>query len=109
MSAKDGKKPEAAFIDELSKGATSAEEFSRRIREGKTFKLEEKAGIHIISLDTEKPPIIQITGEFKTISEMLSFAMSLMIEKAANDTGDRAEIEKHFRRITELAIATSRI
>lgn len=109
MSAKDGKEPEATFIDELSKGAASPEEFSRRIREGKTFKLEEKAGIHIISLNTEKPPIIQITGEFGALSEMLSFAMSLMIEKAVNDTGNRAEIEKHFRRITELAITTSRI
>lgn len=61
------------------------------------------------SLDTDKPPIIQITGEFGALSKMLSFAMSVMIEKAVDDTGDRTEIEKHFREITELAIMTSRI
>lgn len=109
MNGKDGKEPEAVFIDELLKTAGNPEEFSQRIREGKTFKLKEKAGIHIISLDTDKPPIIQITGEFGALSKMLSFAMSVMIEKAVDDTGDRTEIEKHFREITELAIMTSRI
>lgn len=109
MNVKDGKEPEAVFIDELLKTAGNPEEFSQRIREGKTFKLKEKAGIHIISLDTDKPPIIQITGEFGALSQMLSFAMSVMIEKAVDDTGNRTEIEKYFREITELAIATSRI
>lgn len=84
-------------------------EFEQRIRKGKTFKQEEKAGIHIIELDEGKPPVIQITGELNTICGMLGFAMSKMIEEAANDTGDRTGIEKLFRKITESAIALSRI
>lgn len=103
------KEPEAVFFDEILKKAGNQEEFSQRIREGKTFKLEEKAGIHIISLDTDKPPIIQITGEFGALSRMLSFAMSEMIERAAEDTGDREGIENHFRQITEAAIMASRL
>lgn len=109
MNQKDGKAPEAVLFDELLKKAESPEEFEKRIREGKAFKLEEKAGIHIISLDTDKPPIIQVTGEFNAISEMLSFAMSVMIERAAEDTGDRKGIENHFRQITEAAIGASRL
>lgn len=109
MNRKDGKEPEAVFFDEILKKAGNPEEFSQRIREGKTFKLEEKAGIHIISLDTDKPPIIQITGEFGALSRMLSFAMSEMIERTAEDTGDREGIENHFRQITEAAIMASRL
>ena len=109
MNRKDGKEPEAVFFDEILKKAGSPEEFSQRTREGKIFKLEEKAGIHIISLDTDKPPIIQITGEFGALSRMLSFAMSELIERAAEDTEDREGIENHFRQITEAAIIASRL
>lgn len=106
---KDGKEPEAVFFDELLKEAGSPEEFAKRIHEGKAFRLKEKAGIHIISLDTDKPPIVQITGEFGALGRMLSFAMSELIERAAEDTGDREGIENHFRQITEAAIMASRL
>ena len=90
MNQKDGKAPEEVLFDELLKKAENPEEFVKLIREGKAFRLEEKAGIHIISLDTEKPPIVQVTGEFNAISEMLSFAMLAMIERAAeNRSGDQ--------------------
>lgn len=84
-------------------------EFEQRIRKGKTFKQEEKAGIHIIELDEDKPPAIQITGELNTICGMLGFVMLKMIKEAANDTGDRTGIEKLFRKITESAIMLSRL
>lgn len=109
MNQKDGKAPEEVLFDELLKKAENPEEFVKLIREGKAFRLEEKAGIHIISLDTEKPPIVQVTGEFNAISEMLSFAMLAMIERAAENTGDRKGIENHFRQITEAAIRASRL
>lgn len=109
MNEKDGKEPEAVFFDKLLKKAGSPEEFVKRIHEGKAFRLEEKAGIHIISLDTDKPPIVQITGEFGALGRMLSFAMSELIERAAEDTGDREGIENHFRQITEAAIMASRL
>lgn len=109
MNEKKGKTPETIPFEEILKKAGSPEEFKKRIHEGKAFRLEEKAGIHIISLDTDKPPIIQITGEFGALGRMLSFAMSEMIEKAAKDTGDREGIENHFRQITEAAIMASRL
>lgn len=56
----EGKTPKEVLFKELLEKAENKEEFVKQFREGKAFKLEEKAGIHVISLGTDKPPIIQV-------------------------------------------------
>ena len=109
MRGKDGMEPFIVFSDEFLGTAGSPEEFEQRIREGKPFKLEEKAGIHIISLDKSKPPIVEVKGDFELITSMLAFAISEIIEDAVKHTGDRDGVERHFRFVMERAIMASRM
>lgn len=45
----------APSIDDL-KEASSEEEFKARLKEGQAFRLKEKAGFHVISIDENRPP-----------------------------------------------------
>lgn len=109
MRGKDGMEQFIVFSDEFLGTAGSPEEFEQRIREGKPFKLEEKAGIHIISLNKSKPPIVEVKGDFELITSMLAFAISEIIEDAVKHTGDRDGVERHFCFVMERAIMASRM
>lgn len=57
---KEGQK--APSIDDL-KEAGSEEEFKARLKEGQAFRLKEKAGFHVISIDENRPPLVQVVGD----------------------------------------------
>ena len=66
---KEGQK--APSIDDL-KEAGSEEEFKARLKEGKAFRLKEKAGFHVISIDENRPPLVQVVGDNVLIAQMLA-------------------------------------
>ena len=67
---KEGQK--APSIDDL-KEAGSEEEFKARLKEGQAFRLKEKAGFHVISIDENRPPLVQVVGESDLIAQMCNF------------------------------------
>ena len=62
---KEGQK--APSIDDL-KEAGSEEEFKARLKEGQAFRLKEKAGFHVISIDENRPPLVQVVGDSDLIA-----------------------------------------
>lgn len=76
---KEGQK--APSIDDL-KEASSEEEFKARLKEGQAFRLKEKAGFHVISIDENRPPLVQVVGDSDLIAQMLAFAISEIIESS---------------------------
>lgn len=76
---KEGQK--APSIDDL-KEAGSEEEFKARLKEGQAFRLKEKAGFHVISIDENRPPLVQAVGDSDLIAQMLAFAISEIIESS---------------------------
>lgn len=76
---KEGQK--APSIDDL-KEAGSEEEFKARLKEGQAFRLKEKAGFHVISIDENRPPLVQVVGDGDLIAQMLAFAISEIIESS---------------------------
>ena len=67
---KEGQK--APSIDDL-KEAGSEEEFKASLKEGQAFRLKEKAGFHVISIDENRPPLVQVVGDSALIAQMLAF------------------------------------
>lgn len=102
---KEGQK--APSIDDL-KEAGSEEEFKARLKEGKAFRLKEKAGFHVISIDENRPPLVQVVGNSDLIAQMLAFAISEIIESSVKNGVPREQAEGMFRIALELGIATSR-
>lgn len=102
---KEGQK--APSIDDL-KEAGSEEEFKARLKEGKAFRLKEKAGFHVISIDENRPPLVQVVGDSDLIAQMLAFAISEIIESSVKNGVPREQAEGMFRIALELGIATSR-
>lgn len=102
---KEGQK--APSIDDL-KEAGSEEEFKARLKEGKAFRLKEKAGFHVISIDENRPPLVQVVGDNVLITQMLAFAISEIIENSVKNGVPREQAEGMFRIALELGIATSR-
>lgn len=102
---KEGQK--APSIDDL-KEAGSEEEFKARLKEGKAFRLKEKAGFHVISIDENRPPLVQVVGDNVLIAQMLAFAISKIIENSVKNGVPREQAEGMFRIALELGIATSR-
>ena len=102
---KEGQK--APSIDDL-KEAGSEEEFKARLKEGKAFRLIEKAGFHVISIDENRPPLVQVVGDNVLIAQMLAFAISEIIENSVKNGVPREQAEGMFRIALELGIATSR-
>ena len=88
---KEGQK--APSIDDL-KEAGSEEEFKARLKEGQAFRLKEKAGFHVISIDENRPPLVQVVSE--------------IIESSVKNGVPREQAEGMFRIALELGIATSR-
>lgn len=74
----------------------------------KTAAIEQVAGIHVFSLDMDKPPIALIDGEFVDVCTILGFAISEMIDEAVKHGAQRAEIERIIVRTVQYAIAISR-
>lgn len=91
----------------MQKRKLNMADMERLIREGQAFPVEETAGIHIICIDTENPPIVQVTGEFSLVGKMLSYAISEIIDKAVEQTGDSEGIKEFFREVVEMAIEVS--
>lgn len=102
---KEGQK--APSIDDL-KEAGSEEEFKARLKEGKAFRLKEKAGFHVISIDENRPPLVQVVGDNVLIAQMLAFAISEIIENNVKNGVPREQAEGMFRIALEIGIATSR-
>ena len=102
---KEGQK--APSVDDL-KEAGSEEEFKARLKEGKAFRLKEKAGFHVISIDENRPPLVQVVGDNVLIAQMLTFAISEIIENSVKNGVPREQAEGMFRIALELGIATSR-
>ena len=102
---KEGQK--APSIDDL-KEAGSEEEFKARLKEGQAFRLKEKAGFHVISIDENRPPLVQVIGDSDLIAQMLAFAISEIIESSVKNGVQREQAEGMFRIALELGIATSR-
>lgn len=102
---KEGQK--APSIDDL-KEASSEEEFKARLKEGQAFRLKEKAGFHVISIDENRPPLVQVVGDSDLIAQMLAFAISEIIESSVKNGVPREQAEGMFRIALELGIATSR-
>lgn len=100
---KEGQK--APSIDDL-KEAGSEEEFKARLKEGQAFRLKEKAGFHVISIDENRPPLVQVVGDSDLIAQMLAFAISE--ESSVKNGVPREQAEGMFRIALELGIATSR-
>lgn len=105
QSMKEGQK--APSIDDL-KEAGSEEEFKARLKEGQAFRLKEKAGFHVISIDENRPPLVQVVGDSDLIAQMLAFAISEIIESSVKNGVPREQAEGMFRIALELGIATSR-
>ena len=97
----------APSIDDL-KEAGSEEEFKARLKEGQAFRLKEKAGFHVISIDENRPPLVQVIGDSDLIAQMLAFAISEIIESSVENGVPREQAEGMFRIALELGIATSR-
>lgn len=97
----------APSIDDL-KEASSEEEFKARLKEGQAFRLKEKAGFHVISIDENRPPLVQVVGDSDLIAQMLAFAISEIIESSVKNGVPREQAEGMFRIALELGIATSR-
>ena len=95
----------APSIDDL-KEASSEEEFKARLKEGQAFRL--KAGFHVISIDENRPPLVQVVGDSDLIAQMLAFAISEIIESSVKNGVPREQAEGMFRIALELGIATSR-
>ena len=102
---KEGQK--APSIDDL-KEAGSEEEFKARLKEGQAFRLKEKAGFHVISIDENRPPLVQVVGDSNLIAQMLAFAISEIIENSVKNGVPSEQAEGMFRIALELGIATSR-
>lgn len=102
---KEGQK--APSIDDL-KEAGSEEEFKARLKEGQAFRLKEKARFHVISIDENRPPLVQVAGDSDLIAQMLAFAISEIIESSVKNGVPREQAEGMFRIALELGIATSR-
>ena len=103
---KEGQK--APSIDDL-KEAGSEEEFKARLKEGQAFRLKEKAGFHVMSIDENRPPLVQVVGESDQIARILAFAISEIIESSMKNGVPREQAEGMFRIAVETGIATSRI
>ena len=82
--------------------------FTPYSREGKAFRLKEKAGFHVISIDENRPPLVQVVGDNVLIAQMLAFAISEIIENSVKNGVPREQAEGMFRIALELGIATSR-
>lgn len=102
---KEGQK--APSIDDL-KEAGSEEEFKARLKEGQAFRLKEKAEFHVISIDENRPPLVQVVGDNALIAQMLAFAISEIIESSVKNGVPREQAEGMFRIALEIGIATSR-
>ena len=74
----------------------------------KVFRLKEKAGFHVISIDENRPPLVQVVGDNVLIAQMLAFAISEIIENSVKNGVPREQAEGMFRIALELGIATSR-
>lgn len=72
------------------------------------FRLKEKAGFHVISIDENRPPLVQVVGDSELIAQMLAFAISEIIESSVKNGVPREQAEGMFRIALELGIATSR-
>ena len=101
---KEGQK--APSIDDLKEAGS--EEFKARLKEGQAFRLKEKAGFHVISIDENRPPLVQVVGDSVLIAQMLAFAISEIIESNVKNGVPREQAEGMFRIALELGIATSR-
>ena len=77
-------------------------------KEGQAFRLKEKAGFHVISIDENRPPLVQVVGDSDLIAQMLAFAISEIIESSVKNGVPREQAEGMFRIALELGIATSR-
>lgn len=77
-------------------------------KEGQAFRLKEKAGFHVISIDENRPPLVQVVGDSVLIAQMLAFAISEIIESNVKNGVPREQAEGMFRIALELGIATSR-
>lgn len=77
-------------------------------KEGQAFRLKEKAGFHVISIDENRPPLVQVIGDSDLIAQMLAFAISEIIESSVKNGVPREQAEGMFRIALELGIATSR-
>ena len=86
----------------------SGEEFKARLKEGQAFRLKEKAVFHVISIDENRPPLVQMVGDSELIAQMLAFAISEIIESSVKNGVPREQAEGMFRIALELGIATSR-
>lgn len=97
----------APSIDDL-KEASSEEEFKVRLKEGQAFRLKEKAGFHVISIDENQPPLVQVVGDSDLIAQMLAFAISEIIESSVKNGVPREQAEGMFQIALKLGIETSR-
>ena len=77
------------------------------LSDGRSFRIKEAAGIHIVSIDEDKPPIVQITGDFGMIVSLFAFAISEIIDTAAERGVDRSYTKRAFKDCLELAFAAS--
>lgn len=77
-------------------------------KEGQAFRLKEKAGFHVISIDENRPPLVQVVGDNVLIAQMLAFAISEIIESSVKNGVPREQAEGMFRIALEIGIATSR-
>lgn len=82
--------------------------YEERLKEGQAFRLKEKAGFHVISIDENRPPLVQVVGDSDLIAQMLAFAISEIIESSVKNGVPREQAEGMFRIALELGIATSR-
>lgn len=96
---------EQTVKERLRKAGLNAE--FEALKGGRAFELKEVAGIHIVSVDEEKPPIMQVTGDFGMIVSMFAFAISEIIDTAAEQGVDRDYIKNAFKDCLELAFQTS--
>ena len=94
-------------IDDL-KEAGSKKEFEARLKEGQAFRLKEKAGFHVISIDENQPPLVQVVGDSDLIAQMLAFAISEIIESSVKNGVPREQAEGMFQIALKLGIETSR-
>lgn len=99
---KEGQK--APSIDDLKEAGS----VKARLKEGQAFRLKEKAGFHVISIDENRPPLVQVVGDSDLIAQMLAFAISEIIESSVKNGVPREQAEGMFRIALELGIATSR-
>ena len=71
--------------------------------------IEQVAGLHVFSADMNKSPIVIVDGKLTDVLTLLAYFLRSFIDDAVENGVQRAKIERVIVRVTQQAIAQSRM